>query len=124
MVYVRELGGALHFYRDLLGFRLIDQLPGYARLQSPSGDTTLALHTPEPGQVLPESDGIRLYFEVKDLEKFCQKLAAAGVAFLQTPKPMPWGWNHAYLKDPDGYEISLYWAGQKRFRKTKIGKMT
>jgi hypothetical protein len=26
---------------------------------------------------------------------------------------MPWGWRHAYLNDPDGHEISLYWAGEK-----------
>jgi hypothetical protein len=33
---------------------------------------------------------------------------------------MPWGWEHAYLNDPDGHEVSLYWAGDKRFRKSKI----
>jgi len=31
---------------------------------------------------------------------------------------MPWGWRHAYLNDPDGHEISLYWAGENRMRKT------
>jgi len=34
------------------------------------------------------------------------------------PKRMPWGWDHAYLDDPDGHEVSLYWAGTKRLRKT------
>ena len=31
---------------------------------------------------------------------------------------MPWGWRHAYLNDPDGHEISLYWAGENRMQKT------
>ena len=31
---------------------------------------------------------------------------------------MPWGWRHAYLDDPDGHEISLYWAGPNRMAKT------
>jgi hypothetical protein len=31
---------------------------------------------------------------------------------------MPWGWRHAYLRDPDGHEVSLYWAGKARFKKT------
>ena len=31
---------------------------------------------------------------------------------------MPWGWRHAYLNDPDGHEISLYWAGENRMKKT------
>jgi hypothetical protein len=30
---------------------------------------------------------------------------------------MPWGWKHAYLDDPDGHELSLYWAGKKRLQK-------
>jgi hypothetical protein len=30
---------------------------------------------------------------------------------------MPWGWKHAYLDDPDGHEVSLYWAGAKRLKK-------
>ena|SRR2546422_638639 len=125
MVYVRKLSPALHFYVDLLAFKVIEQFQGpndagYARLRSATGEGTLALHTLNPGQVLPETDGIRLYFETKQLDKLCKSLEAAGVEFLQLPKMMPWGWKHAYLKDPDGHELSLYWAGAKRFRKSKM----
>jgi hypothetical protein len=28
------------------------------------------------------------------------------------------GWRHAYLNDPDAHEISLYWAGENRMKKT------
>ena len=31
---------------------------------------------------------------------------------------MPWGWRHAYLNDPEGHEISLYWAGEQRMQKS------
>jgi hypothetical protein len=30
------------------------------------------------------------------------------------PQDMPWGWRHAYLKDPDGHPLSLYRAGASR----------
>ncbi len=125
MVYVREVGPALHFYMELLKFRMIEKFEHngvavYARLRSPRGNSTLALHVLEPGQSLPDSEGVRLYFEVKNLEAFCKKLEASGVKMLQAPKVMPWGWRHAYLKDPDGHELSLYWAGQKRFQKTRM----
>jgi uncharacterized glyoxalase superfamily protein PhnB len=93
----------------------------YARLKAAQGDGTLALHMVEPGKTLPPGDGIRLYFEVKELDKFCGRLQAAGVKFSQMPKLMPWGWRHAYLDDPDGHEVSLYWAGAKRFTKSKMG---
>ena len=93
----------------------------YARLKAAQGEGTLALHMVEPGKTLPPGDGIRLYFEVKELDKFCARLKAAGVKFSQMPKLMPWGWRHAYLDDPDGHEVSLYWAGAKRWRKSRMG---
>jgi lactoylglutathione lyase len=121
MIYVRDVARALHFYQDLLGLKTIDVFqydsrPVYARLQSPVGTTTIALHHVEPGQELPPFDSIRLYFEVKQLDALCKSLQAEGVEITQLPKPMPWGWTHAYLNDPDGHEVSLYWAGAKRLR--------
>jgi catechol 2,3-dioxygenase-like lactoylglutathione lyase family enzyme len=126
MVYARDLAAAQHFYADLLGFKVVEEFKWqertvYARLRSPRGNGTLALHLAEPGKSL-ESSGVRLYFEVKALEPFCKKLEKAGVALSQPPKLMPWGWKHAYLHDPDGHEISLYWAGAKRFQKTRMAK--
>jgi catechol 2,3-dioxygenase-like lactoylglutathione lyase family enzyme len=125
MLYTRDVAVSLKFYSGLLGFKVVDTFewqrrPVYARLKAPKGSGTLALHHPEPGQAVPPSDGVRLYFEVKELSKFCKQLEAAGVAIKKPPKLMPWGWTHAYLDDPDGHEISLYWAGAKRFRKTQL----
>ncbi len=125
MIYVRRIEPALRFYRDRLGFRLIETFKWkgrtvYARLLSPRSTTSIALHLPE-GKAKPTTrGGIRLYFEVRDLEPLCARLKKSGVKFTQMPKLMPWGWKHAYLKDPDGYELSLYWAGTKRLRKSVI----
>jgi hypothetical protein len=41
-----------------------------------------------------------------------------GIYFSQLPQMMPWGWRHAYLNDYDGHEISLFWAGPNRMKKT------
>lgn len=125
MVYVKDVEAALGFYRDRLGFKVLDEFAhhgrlAYARLKPAHGSSTIALHLLEPGKSLPPDDAIRLYFEVRDLEKFCGSLEFAGVKFSQPPKLMPWGWKHAYLDDPDGHEVSLYWAGPKRFRKSKM----
>lgn len=48
----------------------------------------------------------------------CKRLAARGVKFDQIPKDMEWAWRHAYLAEPDGHELSLYWAGDKRLKGT------
>jgi catechol 2,3-dioxygenase-like lactoylglutathione lyase family enzyme len=122
MIYVKDVSRALGFYGDMLGFKLIEDFkfenqPVYARLRAPGGDGTIALHMAGPGAPMA-SDGVRLYFEVGDVDDFCHKLQKKGFYITQMPRMMPWGWRHAYLNDPDGHEISLYWAGEKRMQKT------
>ena len=120
MVYSRDVPAALRFYANL-GFKVLEEFEGrgtivYARLQSPRGNASIALHAVAPDQDL-HPGGIRLYFETKDLERVCKRLEKSGTKFSQMPKVMPWGWKHAYLDDPDGHEVSLYWAGAKRLKK-------
>lgn len=118
MIYGRDVDRSAGFYRDRLGFRLIERMDGYARLEAPGGRGTIAIHLAEADRELPRSEGIRLYFEIEEIDRFCDRLAADGVVLLQLPKEMPWGWRHAYLKDPDGHEISIYRAGEARFKAT------
>ncbi len=122
MIYTKDVGRAMQFYREWLGFKLIEDFrfegkSVYARLHAPGGDGTIALHQAGPGAPVA-SDGVRLYFEVRDLDGFCRGLQRRGFYFTQLPTMMPWGWRHAYLNDPDGHEISLYWAGENRMKKT------
>ncbi len=122
MIYVKDVERGFRFYRDLLGFKLIEDFrfegtPVYARMRAPGGDGTIALHQAGP-DVSVASDGVRLYFEVPDLDGFCRKLQQKGFYITQLPRMMPWGWRHAYVNDPDGHEISLYWAGENRMKKT------
>ena len=122
MIYLRDVQGGIAFYRDWLGFHVIEDFRHegksvYARLLAPAGDGTIALHQAAPGGSVA-SDGVRLYFEVPDLDGFCQKMRKKGFYFTQPPQVMPWGWRHAYLNDPEGHEISLYWAGDLRMKKT------
>ena len=120
MVYTRDVGRSLGFYRDRLGLSVLEEFKHqgrvvYARLKFPQGNGTIALHQLGPGEAL-HTGGVRLYFEVRDLEAFCKQLESEGVVFSKPPALMPWGWTHAYLDDPDGHEVSLYWAGEKRLQ--------
>ena len=122
MIYCKDVERGMRFYRDLMGFKLIEDFryegtPVYARLRAPGGDGTIALHMAGPGASLA-SEGVRLYFEVRELDDFCRKLMQKGFYITQMPRMMPWGWRHAYLNDPDGHEISLYWAGENRMKKS------
>ena len=122
MIYLKDVGRGIEFYRDWLGFKLIEDYRHegksvYARMRAPGGDGTIALHQAGPGASVA-SDGVRLYFEVRELDDFCQSLRKRGFVFTQQPQMMPWGWRHAYLNDPEGHEISLYWAGEQRMQKS------
>lgn len=122
MIYTKDVARGTQFYREWLGFKLIEDFryegkSVYARLRAPGGDGTIALHQAGPGASVT-SDGVRLYFEIRDLDNFCRGLQKRGFYFTQLPTMMPWGWRHAYLNDPDGHEISLYWAGENRMKKT------
>jgi len=123
MIYTADVPRSLAFYQTHLGFELLEEYRGptmvfYARLRIPGTNATIALHLLERGKTLT-TGGIRLYFEVQELEAFCAGLEKAGVKFTKPPQLMPWGWKHAYLDDPDGHEVSLYWAGEKRLEKAE-----
>ncbi len=120
LIYVADVSRSVDFYEKTLGFVLIEGGggQGYARLRAPDGEATLGLHHTTGDAIPPWHEGIRLYIEFEDLDTVCDRLERGGVVFDQPPRDMPWGWRHAYLKDPDGHELSLYWAGDKRFEPT------
>jgi catechol 2,3-dioxygenase-like lactoylglutathione lyase family enzyme len=45
MVYSTDVPRTLAFYRDLLGFRVIEEMEGHARIRAPKGSSTIRLHT-------------------------------------------------------------------------------
>lgn len=120
IVYVVDVERSLDFYEKKLGFIRIEGggQQGYARLGALDGETTLALHRTNAEDAKAWREGIRLYIEIEELDTVCRSLERQGVVFDQSPQDMPWGWRHAYLRDPDGHELSLYWAGAKRFEAT------
>src|SRR5713101_7988822 len=85
MVYSRNVAASLSFYANQLGFKLLENFQHegrtvYARLKSPKGNTTIALHQLAPGEEL-HTGGVRLYFEVIDLDRTCDRLESAGLQF-------------------------------------------
>jgi catechol 2,3-dioxygenase-like lactoylglutathione lyase family enzyme len=112
MLYVGDLDRSVAFY-EALGLSVVDRYDGgYARLRFPGGSGSLALHV-EDGRDTA-TPGSRLYFEVEEIERFCRDLEAHGISFSDPLARRAWGWDHAYLLDPDGHEISLYRAGSER----------
>lgn len=106
-----DVDRSIRFYEGL-GLKLIvSALPRYARFECPEGDATFSIHLVDE---LPDTGGIKIYFEVQDLEMTVRELRAAGYEFDELPELKRWLWQEAYLTDPDGNSIVLYYAGDNR----------
>ena len=85
--------------------------PRYARFVFPDGDETLSVEvtgeSPAPARA-------QLFFECADLDRTVARLEEEGVRFDQGPTDMPYLWREARLRDPDGHDVRLYFAGVNR----------
>ena len=106
----RSIGESVSFYKKLGLVQIVDS-PHYARFECPDGDATFSIHLTDASET---GGGAVVYFELEDLDAFCARLAADGVAFTQMPKDEEWLWREARLSDPSGNTICLYWAGENR----------
>ncbi len=108
---VSELQQSIHFYTQL-GLRLIVNSPHYARFECPTGDATFSLHHVE--NYANSAPGAWIYFELENLDHTVTELSNKGFVFETQPEDMSWLWREARLKDPDGHQIILYFAGDNR----------
>lgn len=105
------------FYRKLGLVQIVEDLPKYARFETPKGNSTLSLHHAESlATAVTEvaEAGVVLFFECEDLDARVAELKASGLVFDTDPTDQPWLWREASLRDPDGHEIRLYFAGENR----------
>lgn len=105
-----DIERAIIFYQNL-GLHLIVKSPHYARFECSEGDSTFSIHKVTE---LPQGEGIVIYFEKEDLDNCVGILQEKGIIFEELPTDKPWLWREARLKDPDGNQLILYWAGDNR----------
>jgi len=106
-----DLTKAISFY-ETLGLQLIVKaLPHYARFECPDWNATFSIHLTE---TLPKGEGMYVYFECEHLDRDVSELVAKGIEFEQLSTDQSWLWREARLKDPDGNQVVLYYAGENR----------
>lgn len=110
-IYSNKPTESLEFYQKL-GLRLIvDSAPRYVRLECPDGHSTLSIHETDDESI---NSKIVLYFECENLDDEVKRLKDLGLTFDQELIDQTWLWREAYLKDPDGNKIILFFAGENR----------
>ena len=122
LLQVFDMPASVRFYRDVLGFEVVqtttprkgDQFDwGLLRLN----DTELMLNTayeedgrpavPDPARIAAHRD-THLYFSCPDVDGAYRHLQAQGVE-TEEPQIAPWGSKQLYLRDPDGYTLCFQW---------------
>ena len=110
-IYTDKPRETVEFFRKL-GLKLIvDSTPRYARLECPDGDSTLSVNVADQSSA---ASNIVLYFECADLDVKVEELKQLGLTFESEPRDQTWLWREAYLKDPNGNKICLFYAGENR----------
>ena len=117
LLQVYDMPTSIRFYRDLLGFEVIETSPvtgpdffHWAMLRL--GGATLMLNTayefdyerpvpPDAGRVVGHND-TGLYFGCSNLEEAYVELQEKGVT-VTSPKQAPYGMLQMPVRDPDGY---------------------
>jgi catechol 2,3-dioxygenase-like lactoylglutathione lyase family enzyme len=118
LLQVFDMPTSLAFYRDVLGFEVVSDVPPDDRcdwVMLKTHEAELMLNTayeaderppaPDPSRVAAHKD-VSLFFDCEDADAAYAYLRERGVAAVP-PKVAPYGMKQVYLKDPDGYEICL-----------------
>ena len=124
LIQVYDMPTSLRFYRDLLGFEIVNTSPPlggenqfhwcWLRL----GNAELMLNTayefdhqrpvpPDRARTAAHDDTC-LYLGCPDVDAAYQELTAKGLA-LKPPKIATYGMKQLSLRDPDGYALCFQW---------------
>ena len=100
--FVGDMNRAVKFYRDVLGFQLKFESPGWSEFVT--GETTLALH---PSSEKNPAGAVELGFTVPDLQRFYKDADAGGVQFTMPPTKQDFGGLLAQFADSEGGNCSV-----------------
>ena len=107
-ISVADIDRAVAFYRDVLGMRLLFQVPGQPMAFFDCGGVRLYLGAPESPEL---SSNALLYYAVDDIEAAHEAIAERGAAFLDPPHVVHRDdsgelWM-AFLRDSEGNHLAL-----------------
>ena len=110
-IYSEKPVETVEFFEKLGLKRIVDSMPRYARLECPDGESTLSVNIAENVVV---TNNIVLYFECDEIDAKVAEFKSIGLEFEEDPSDRDWLWREAYLKDPNGNKICLFYAGDNR----------
>ncbi|MEO7108027.1 MAG: VOC family protein, partial [Rhodoferax sp.] len=99
VLYAKDMQKTAQFYQQYFGFVSTGQVvEGLIDLKSPYGGASLLIHQAAKSVKLGQA-GVKLMFDVEDIDGFKKKSAALGLEFGSTHVAN--GYSFANAKDPD-----------------------
>ncbi len=113
---VKDFDAALRFYKEGLGLDPgelwtdggMGQMLSAGRGTLEIFDDSYATHVDQLEVGRRVSEGVRLAFEVPDVEKAVENAIAYGATLVAAPTRTPWGDLNARVTSPDGLQVTLY----------------
>jgi len=122
---VYDIPTSIHFYRDLLGFEIVNTSPALGSKDKfhwcmlRLGPAYLMLNdvyefdaerpSREEHMALRKHRDVCLFFGCPDVDGAYAELLAKGVAIDRPPKVAHYGMKQLYFSDPDGFGLCLQW---------------
>jgi len=97
------------FYRDTLGLPIVTSWDEHGRgiIFSAAGSGQVEVFEHVDGS-LPSFEGMKIAWEVADVEAEHARLVDAGATIVDPPTDRPWGHRNMAISDPDGLTIVLF----------------
>lgn len=108
-----DMEKTIEFYRNL-GCEMIVVGDEYSRLLEPDGLNTFSFVKVD---AIADASVCHLYFGLDSAAELDAKVAefqALGFAEFSDPIDQNWLWRESHVKDPSGYTVILYHAGENR----------
>ena len=103
-VHVTSLEATRHFYVDFLGLELLREEEGYLRV---GGGDGFHIGFEERDWADVGAPGIEISIRVDDVDEVYRRLRAEHLD-VGRPDDQEWGARTAWLRDPDGYRLSIW----------------
>lgn len=110
---VNDVGASLAWYRDVLGFVLVERWEAEGTLQgvqlrAGGCDLYLTQDDFKKGRDRAKGVGFRIWCTTEqDIDALAERIRDAGGTLTQEPIDREWGVRELAVKDPDGFQISI-----------------
>jgi len=110
-VAVNDVEQTLHFYRNVFDMQAMYHRPGFVQLTTPGCNDIIVFEERKDRPIGDTGGIVHFGFRLKnptDIDEMINKIITAGGTIIDTGEFVP-GSPYVFFKDPDGYEVEVWY---------------